>query len=233
MSKYPEKLTDGYYYVRKTFEDKESQLARYRVLGNAKTKAEENPGYCVFAEDGTCVYAPVVDEAEVEVVQTETEQAKDAQTEALPSAEEEIAMQEAVEDVIEEEEKPAFPNDGNENPIGYAKLKMLMNIRRGNALNAPIVTLCQKDTILPVLQVCDNGWLRVQCEESETGYAYVTNEGGQYAFIGREMYTVRKGDSLWKIAENKLEDGSRYTEIRICNGLDSNIIRVGMTLLIP
>lgn len=110
MSNYPEKLTDGYYYVRKTFEDKESQLARYRVLGNAKTKAEENPGYCVFAEDGTCVYAPAVDEAEAE--QTETEQVEDAQIETLPSAKEEAAMQEAAEETME---------GGNSTILGYGR----------------------------------------------------------------------------------------------------------------
>ncbi|MGM9617442.1 MAG: LysM peptidoglycan-binding domain-containing protein [Butyricicoccus sp.] len=31
----------------------------------------------------------------------------------------------------------------------------------------------------------------------------------------------------------KLGDGNLYTKIRECNGLTSNIIRVGMKLLIP
>lgn len=55
---YPEKLTSGYYRVRKTWTDSKSQLGAYRVLANAKAKAEENTGYSVFDNDGNVVYAP-------------------------------------------------------------------------------------------------------------------------------------------------------------------------------
>ncbi len=53
---YPEKLTSGYYRVRKSWSDTKSQLGAYRVLANAKKQADENPGYYVFANDGTCIY---------------------------------------------------------------------------------------------------------------------------------------------------------------------------------
>jgi hypothetical protein len=55
---YPEKLTSGYYRVRKTWTDSKSQLGAYRVLANAKAKADENTGYSVFDNDGNVVYAP-------------------------------------------------------------------------------------------------------------------------------------------------------------------------------
>lgn len=55
---YPEKLTSGYYRVRKTWKDSKSQLGAYRVLANAKAKADENTGYSVFDNDGNVVYAP-------------------------------------------------------------------------------------------------------------------------------------------------------------------------------
>ena len=55
---YPEKLTTGYYRVRKTWADKKSQLGAYRVLSNAKAKVDENSGYSVFDNDGNVVYAP-------------------------------------------------------------------------------------------------------------------------------------------------------------------------------
>lgn len=55
---YPEKLTSGYYRVRKTWSDKKSQLGAYRVLANAKAKADENTGYSVFDNDGNVVYNP-------------------------------------------------------------------------------------------------------------------------------------------------------------------------------
>lgn len=55
---YPEKLTVGYYRVRKSWGDKKSQLGAYRILANAKAKADANAGYSVFSDDGKVVYAP-------------------------------------------------------------------------------------------------------------------------------------------------------------------------------
>lgn len=163
MSNYPEKLTDGYYYVRKTFEDKESQLARYRVLGNAKTKAEENPGYCVFAEDGTCVYGPTADEAEAEG--TETEQAEDAQTEALPYAEDETAMQEATEETAQTSKVVS--------PESY-RLRTLMNVRRQPSLNAEKVGMLPEGTIVLVVAV-ENDWLHL------SDGTFILYEDGRFA----------------------------------------------------
>lgn len=45
------------YRVRKTWADSKSQLGAYKVLGNAKKKADENPGYSVFDESGKVVYS--------------------------------------------------------------------------------------------------------------------------------------------------------------------------------
>ncbi len=54
---YPEKLTSGYYRVRKSWEDKKSQVGAYRVLSNAKAAADKNPGAKVFSNDGMVVYS--------------------------------------------------------------------------------------------------------------------------------------------------------------------------------
>lgn len=53
---YPEKLTSGYYRVRKTWKDSKSQVGAYRILTNAKATADKNPGTFVFADDGTSIY---------------------------------------------------------------------------------------------------------------------------------------------------------------------------------
>lgn len=45
-------------------------------------------------------------------------------------------------------------------------------------------------------------------------------------------YIVKKGDSLWKIAETFLGDGSRYKEIQSLNHLQSTLIKVGQKLKI-
>ena len=56
---YPEKLMDGHYYVRKSWEDKRSQKGAYKVLKNAKACADRNAGYVVFDGDGNVVYGTV------------------------------------------------------------------------------------------------------------------------------------------------------------------------------
>lgn len=47
------------------------------------------------------------------------------------------------------------------------------------------------------------------------------------------LYTVKKGDTLWKIAQKELGDGSRYKEIKTLNGLKSDTIRTGDKLKLP
>ena len=52
---FPEKLTSGYYRVRKSWADAASQKGAYQVLAYAKNCADQNPGYSVYL-DGKCVY---------------------------------------------------------------------------------------------------------------------------------------------------------------------------------
>ena len=46
-------------------------------------------------------------------------------------------------------------------------------------------------------------------------------------------YTVRKGDTLWRIATYELGSGSRYKEIMELSGLKSDVLRVGQILTLP
>ena len=48
--------TTQMYRVRKTWSDSKSQLGAYKVLANAKKKADENSGYKVFDASGNVVY---------------------------------------------------------------------------------------------------------------------------------------------------------------------------------
>lgn len=52
----PEKLTSGYYRVRKTWKDSKSLVGAYRILKNAKAAADKNPGTYVFSNDGVAIY---------------------------------------------------------------------------------------------------------------------------------------------------------------------------------
>lgn len=219
MNEYPAKLNTGYYRVRTDWNDDASQLGAYKLLANAKAKCDENPGSHVFAEDGTVIYP--ADE---------------------PTTREETAEEKPVMD-LPEEDKPSddAPGDGEEDfpsaepqpdAVAFGKLKTLMNIRKEPSLEAEVVTVYPMNTIVEVLEVCDN-WLKIKCPEAEDGIAYVLNEDDTYVFVGRDVYEVVAGDNLWRIAERKLGSGTHYTDIRELNGLTSNAIRIGMKLLLP
>lgn len=46
-------------------------------------------------------------------------------------------------------------------------------------------------------------------------------------------YTVKKGDTLWTIAQRYLGIGYKYKEIRELNALNSDMIYAGQTLKVP
>ena len=51
--------------------------------------------------------------------------------------------------------------------------------------------------------------------------------------VSTNTYIVKKGDSLWKIAEKQLGNGARYTEIKTLNNLKSDTLKVGQVLKMP
>lgn len=219
MNEYPAKLNTGYYRVRADWNDDASQLGAYKLLANAKAKCDENPGSYVFAEDGTVIYP--ADEPTTREENAEEKPVTDLPEEDKPSDD---APGGAEEDFPSAEPQP--------DAIAFGKLKTLMNIRQEPSLEAEVVTVYPMNTIVEVLEVCDN-WLKIKCPEAEDGIAYVLNEDDAYVFVGRAVYEVVAGDNLWRIAERKLGSGTRYTDIRELNGLTSNAIRIGMKLLLP
>ena len=70
-AEYPEKLTAGYYRVRKDWKDSKSQIGAYRVLANAKAAADKNPGTFVFSNDGVAIY-PAEEKKEEETYRIHT-----------------------------------------------------------------------------------------------------------------------------------------------------------------
>ncbi len=239
MSKkeYPAKLTNGYYRVRELWEDEASQLGAYRLLANAKVKCDENPGSRVFDDDGNVIYpeeeVPVTgaEEAEEHPVEDKPEEKEPEEKEPeIPDSENTSEVETGADEKKETEEFPTA--EELPDAIAYGKLKTLMNIRKKPSLEADVVTVYKKNTLVEVVEFCD-GWLKIKCPEAETGLAYVLNSADTYAFTASKIYEVRPGDNMWKIAEQELGDGNRCADIRILNGMTSNAIRVGMKLLIP
>ena len=267
---YPARLTTGYYRVRETWDDAASQLGAFRLLANAMAKADANPGYYVFSNEGEAIYPEPESGMEETEEPSGTESAVEDPVDTVPGGDnsggieesvetgEETALTDAVSEntdrtvesgasVPSEEEagkeadvaEKKFPEaveydyDGNDATIAYAKLTTLMNIRDGNSLDAESLTTYRKGTVVEVLQVCGDGWLRIRCPESRTGFAYVKGDDRYIYGLGKKVYTVSPRDNLWKISEEQIGDGTRYTEIRELNGLTCNVIRVGMQLVLP
>lgn len=63
-----------------------------------------------------------------------------------------------------------------------------------------------------------------------------TTEAGKKPETQQEaenIYTVQKGDTLWRIAKKYLGNGNRYREIQSTNGLTDELIQPGQKLNIP
>lgn len=108
-----------------------------------------------------------------------------------------------------------------------------MNIRDEASTDGRIVAVYTQGVIIEIVKVCVNEWYKIKCIESETGYAYVSNTNGSYIAVGRSVYTVQKGDSLWKISQSILGNGVKYAEIKELNGMTRDIISAGIQLIIP
>lgn len=65
------------------------------------------------------------------------------------------------------------------------------------------------------------------------GSTAVTETKKETTTTSYTTYTVKKGDSLWKIANKLLGKGTKYPQIQKANGLKSTLIRVGQKLKIP
>lgn len=80
----------------------------------------------------------------------------------------------------------------------------------------------------------NNGWGKLKSGAGWISLAFTAKEGGTPAPAPTyRTYTVKKGDTLWDIAADKLGNGTRYKEIKQMNDLKSDVINTGMVLKIP
>jgi LysM repeat protein len=65
-------------------------------------------------------------------------------------------------------------------------------------------------------------------EPPKNNYNSTEKSNGNY-----KTYTVKKGDSLWAIAQKIMGDGTKWTQIKNLNGLKSDVIYPDQVLKIP
>ncbi|UCF00360.1 MAG: LysM peptidoglycan-binding domain-containing protein [Planctomycetota bacterium] len=109
-------------------------------------------------------------------------------------------------------------------------------------LRSPDEIYIGQKLIIPPLTTSTPGKGKVASAFSSTQFIKVESIGERHLFTENSQtkqcrsYTTREGDSLWKIAAEKLGDGSRYSEIAKINAdilEDEDNLSVGMRLKIP
>lgn len=123
---------------------------------------------------------------------------------------------------------PVPPSDGS------YMVKVNVNdlrIRKGPGTNYGIAGMI-KDMGSYTIVATTDGWGQLKSGAGWIYLKYTTVISGTVT-IPYRSHTVKRGDSLWKIANTYLGNGARYPEIKSLNGLTSDEIDVGMVLNIP
>ncbi|MEQ8764344.1 MAG: LysM peptidoglycan-binding domain-containing protein [Planctomycetota bacterium] len=100
----------------------------------------------------------------------------------------------------------------------YGTIRHVSRIKKANGLTSDLIRLGQ-ELIIPAV---DPG-ASLQSAQPQ----------GEVGPTPKQTYTVRRGDSLIKIATEQLEDKSRWKEIQELNHLPSPEIHIGQLLLLP
>lgn len=132
-----------------------------------------------------------------------------------------------------EQEVKKDTKQSNSKVINYGKLKANMNIRKQASTKSTIITVYKKGTLIEILEVRSNGWMKIVCKEATDGIAYVYNGKERYVTLGKKSYVVQKGDTLWKISKQFYKSGIYVAKLMAANKKVSMRIHVGEKILIP
>lgn len=62
-------------------------------------------------------------------------------------------------------------------------LNVTMNVRDDCSMNANILFVLKKGSVVEILEDCKNGWYKIKCESTESGYACISNVTGSYISV--------------------------------------------------
>jgi len=72
--------------------------------------------------------------------------------------------------------KNGYLEDLSYKPIGYATAKEAVNVRSDSTADSHRYSTVSRGTEVTVLEILDNGWLRIQWDDADTGFAYVNGK---------------------------------------------------------
>lgn len=137
--------------------------------------------------------------------------------------------------------EPSKPAQENYTEAWIAENQTKVSVYKNSNLRGKIIGYVSGGTKVSVSKKSDTVY-KIKLSDGQEGYiasCYLTFEKNPDASVPQEpsqeyfIYEVKSGDTLWKISQQYLGSGSRYTEIMKLNDLKSEIIYAGMKLKIP
>lgn len=130
------------------------------------------------------------------------------------------------ETVPAEEEKETFT------PYLITSAVAALNCRKEPSINSP-VTYIIRDRLQYTIVEEKNGWGRLKSGIGWVKLEYTTTTQDSAPELKYRVYTIKNGDTLWKIAAKELGNGERYSEIKKLNNLKSDTIYANQVLKLP
>lgn len=93
--------------------------------------------------------------------------------------------------------------------------------------------VCKKSYALNYSRLAGFGRPNWGTQVKQEAQPVVTVKPAETASTSYTTYTVKKGDSLWKIASKQLGNGNKYKLIQSLNNINGTLIRIGQKLKIP
>lgn len=93
--------------------------------------------------------------------------------------------------------------------------------------------VCRKSYALTSSRIAGYGRPKYGAQESTQTAGNASQSASSSQTSKYTTYTVKRGDTLWKIARKQLGKAQRYKEIMTLNGLKSDLIKPGQVLKIP
>lgn len=114
-----------------------------------------------------------------------------------------------------------------------------VNVRKGPSTSYKVVFIARKGAKYEYAGKTEGNWHNIIANgenrwiSSKYSKLSAGTSSSSSGSSGSKTYTVKYGDSLWRIAKNHYGNGNKYKDIKKANNLTRNTIYVGQTLILP